>query len=320
MKERLDVAVIGAGAVGQVLAGHLTEKGHAAVLVARPGQLATLRRDGVRLAKEGGRERAVAVAVTDAIPTATILDAVFVATRGDQLGAALETLRASGARSKALVLCMPVWGPDPAYAIDGFDETWILFPGFGATLLDSGAIEYAFARRPSEIGPMRGPITPALQRVAAAIAESGVAITAKPDFGYRYTALSAVGGPFAVAVAESGFDVDALVHNRPLRRTSARAARECIELIEARTGRSLGIGPRILASVASLLLLLLGPLIARRAGRGRVAFILSHRKKVADQDRALLAELHRWGVDHGRDAPALAHLLRAAPEVHISLP
>jgi ketopantoate reductase len=304
---RLDVAVVGAGAVGQVLAGYLAASGHAVVLVGRPGQAGV--RGRVRLAAAGQPEREIGIRVEDALPTTSAFDAVFLAVRGDQLGPALDELRASGAHGRALVLCMPVWGPDPAHAVAGFDDTWLMFPGFGAKVLDSGAVDVLFARRPTEVGPMCGPVTTGLTRVAGALAAAGIPTRARPELGFRYTALCAVGGPFAVAIARSGFDLAQLVRNRALRRTAGRAARECIALAEARTGRRLGLGARILASIGSAWVGLISRLLARRAGRGRVAFILAHRRKVAGQDRALLAELLRWGSEQGRTAPALASLL-----------
>jgi ketopantoate reductase len=311
--EPLNIAIIGAGSIGQVLAGRLGAGGHTVTLVARPGQVTSLRRDGLRLVQADGAEQRMDVVVTDTLPTANAFDAVFLAVRGDQLAAGLDMLRASRATGGAVVLCgMPVWGPDPRYAVDGFDETWLMLPSFGAELSARGGIEYFFARRPSEIGPMQGPITAGVTRVADALTNAQIPTQAKAELGYRYVALSAVGGPFAVAIAQADFDLRKLSCNRKLRRKSVRAAKECIALAEARTGRALGVGPRLLASLVSPGLALVGPILAQKARSGRVGFILSHRRKIADQDRALLAELHQWGVDHGRESPALAGLLAPA--------
>jgi ketopantoate reductase len=303
----LRVAVVGAGAVGRVLAGHLAEAGHRVLLQARPGGGA--RSGGVRLAKKGCPERAVAVPGCEALPRGEAFDVVFIATRADQLPAALEQVRAAGVTGGALVLCMPVWGPDPAYLVRGFRQACLLFPGFGARVLASGTVEYEFSRRPTELGPLEGPPDADSKKVVRALAETGLPIVEKEAFGHRYTALTAVGGPFAVALAKRDFDFGALSADSELRTTAARAAAECLRLADLQAPGVVGQLPWLGAVVVSPLLAVVGPLLARRARQGGLDFLLGHRRKMAPQDRSLLRSMEAYGRDRGVPTPALSRLL-----------
>ena len=70
------IAVVGAGAIGTWLGAALARAGHDVALIARGAHLDAMRRDGVRVADEGGGDYVVRPLVTAVIKASDVLLAV----------------------------------------------------------------------------------------------------------------------------------------------------------------------------------------------------------------------------------------------------
>jgi 2-dehydropantoate 2-reductase len=303
------IAIVGAGAVGQVIGAKLIGAGHEVTLLARQGSAERLRAAGLRLADRRGRdelERPARVLETPAELAGIRYDALFVAVRADQLAPTLAALRAAGVEGEQLVLCTPIWGPDPAYALAGCKEQLVLVPGMLAGDDGSGVIRYRLVT--TRLGPLEGPVGTGVRALALALVEAGLPTEVEPDLGRGYVAQLAVLLPWALAIERTGFDLGALRRDRAIRATAAQASQEAVALAAERSG---GVSPwtrfaaRASSPLMTLVALFLAPLTRR--GWGKVAW--KHVQKIAAQDRQMLAELYRWAEARGSAAPALSALL-----------
>lgn len=86
------VAIVGAGAIGMLLAARLQETPADVTLVARPAAAETIRRDGITMVMPSGRVARRRVTVTDDAMAVGPVDMVFLCVKAHALGAALDTL------------------------------------------------------------------------------------------------------------------------------------------------------------------------------------------------------------------------------------
>jgi 2-dehydropantoate 2-reductase len=123
----LDIAVIGAGAIGQSISLHLALAGHRITLVARNERLAQLRRDGVVRT----RSQAAAVHAVDALDASRAYDLVCVTVLFDDLPAVVPQLQRSAARR--IVTLFNVFDVDRLRSVLLDDSRLLLgFPAFVA--------------------------------------------------------------------------------------------------------------------------------------------------------------------------------------------
>lgn len=130
------IVVIGAGVIGQVYGGRLAEAGHDVVLLARDQRADQLRRDGVRLIRDGIESRP-SVAIIDSVEAAGVRDLALVAVRADQVARALD-VAASAQVKQVVVMCNVGDAPDAPAARLGADRTLLSFPGIGGWADENG--------------------------------------------------------------------------------------------------------------------------------------------------------------------------------------
>ena len=107
----MKIAVVGAGAVGGLLAARLSEAGHAVSVLARGATLAALQGSGLRL-REGGAERRVAVQASDHPASLGQHELVIVAVKAPALAAAAPAIAALAGPSGTVMPAMngvPWW-------------------------------------------------------------------------------------------------------------------------------------------------------------------------------------------------------------------
>lgn len=191
------VAIIGAGAIGGLLAGTFTRAGADVVLIARGAQLAALKAAGLRV-RANGRDEHFALPVADDPAAFGRQDAVVIALKGYSIGPMLPRIA-------------PLLGPDTAVvpAINGipwwYFERHPRFPQGGrlecldpdgemARVLDSrhlvgcvvhaagevvepGVVALTTVAQPYFLGELDGAATPRLAALAASLREGGAQIT-----------------------------------------------------------------------------------------------------------------------------------------------
>lgn len=93
------IAIVGAGAIGMLLAARLQETPAEVTLVARPAATEAIRERGITMVMPTGRVTRRRVTVTDDAMGVGAVDIVFLCVKAHALGAALDTLT-------------PLMGPD----------------------------------------------------------------------------------------------------------------------------------------------------------------------------------------------------------------
>src|SRR6478735_1354787 len=93
--ERMDIAIVGPGAIGSTFAWQLARAGHDVTVVGRGARLADLEREQAIVRRDGQRTRVKVAASLDPVPA---WDLVLVTVLAPQVDAVLPLLRASAAR------------------------------------------------------------------------------------------------------------------------------------------------------------------------------------------------------------------------------
>lgn len=96
------VAIWGAGAIGGYLAARLSEQGHEITLVARPAQVETINRDGLRLISAGGATRTVRVKAVTSVEREP--DVILLTVKTQDLRAACEQVRDQTRRAPVVAM------------------------------------------------------------------------------------------------------------------------------------------------------------------------------------------------------------------------
>jgi 2-dehydropantoate 2-reductase len=174
---RAEFAILGAGAIGSILAAHLAHAGHSVVLIARGERASAVEREGLRI--KGLAELAVRVPVITDARQLEAADTLIVAMKTPGTEAALERLRHVRLESALSVQ-------------NGIIKDELLASAFGAArvlgaladtsgeLLPSG--EVLFTRNVSlPLGEPGGGISERARRVAGMIDDAGVRSRAVAD-------------------------------------------------------------------------------------------------------------------------------------------
>jgi 2-dehydropantoate 2-reductase len=133
----MQIAVLGAGAIGSTFAYHLAKAGHAVTVIARGARLAQLQSDGAIVLVSGERAD---VKVSATLEPGTAYDLVLVTVLATQVDAVLPALRASAAR--AVMLMFNTFEPlDRLRDAVGANRFVFGFPGGVFTLLVDGKIK-----------------------------------------------------------------------------------------------------------------------------------------------------------------------------------
>ncbi len=165
------VTVLGAGVVGQVYAGLLSEAGHEVTVVARGRHAEQLHARGVVLEREGRTQRPGCRIVTG-LAAARPVQTLVVAVRGDQLSSVQAEVAASAAPA---VVCMAT----PLDQRAGFerqvgtDRTVFAFSGIGGSIGEEGIVRYHIVRQQPttvDVATVRG------QEVAEVFASTGLPV------------------------------------------------------------------------------------------------------------------------------------------------
>jgi 2-dehydropantoate 2-reductase len=171
---RAEFAILGAGAMGSILAAHLARAGHAVVMLARGDRARAVARDGLRI--KGLSDFSVPVQVITDPSRLQAADTLIVATKTPGTEAALERLRHVQVGA-ALSIQNGVLKDELLAQAFGAAQVLGALADTSGELLPSG--EVLFTRNVNlPLGELAGGISERARRIAAAIDAAGVRSTA----------------------------------------------------------------------------------------------------------------------------------------------
>jgi 2-dehydropantoate 2-reductase len=163
----MNIAVLGAGAIGSTFAHQLARAGHAVTVIARGQRLAQLEQDRAIVLASGER---TPVTVHGRLDVAIPYDLVLVTVLATQVGAVLDTL--ANSRASAVMFMFNTFEPlTPLESAVGAARFSCGFPGGVFTLLVQGRIDPQ-VRRGTTVGDARW---------AEVFTEAGVPSVVEPD-------------------------------------------------------------------------------------------------------------------------------------------
>lgn len=196
----MKIAIVGAGAVGGVVAWHLARAGADVVIVGRAATVAAIQRDGLAVTWPDGSERVAIKATADAAAVGPC-DAVLVGVKAQDWPAILPVLRPLTGPETLIVPMLngiPWWytqgigGAFEGRRVEAVDADGLLGRGVPAGQI-IGCVVYMGAARgsPTDIrwnarkrlvlGEPRGAVTPRLQRLTATLNAAGMTADASDD-------------------------------------------------------------------------------------------------------------------------------------------
>ena len=174
---RTEFAILGAGAIGSILAAHLARAGHSVVVLARGERARVVERDGLRI--KGLSDFSIPVQVITEPARLEAADFLIVATKTPGTAAALERLRHVRVGA-ALSIQNGVMKDELLAQTFGAAQVLGALADTSGELLLSG--EVLFTRNVSlPLGELGGGISERAQRLAAMIDGAGVRSTAVAD-------------------------------------------------------------------------------------------------------------------------------------------
>jgi 2-dehydropantoate 2-reductase len=196
----MKICVVGAGAIGGLLAVRLAEQGHEVSVVVRGPHLAAIRAGGLKLLAEGG-ERVAKVRATDRIAELGIQDLVFLTLKAHQLGGVAPELKALTGPHTTLVTAqngIPWWyffkhgGPHEGTVLQSVDPGGIvaanvdvdrvlgsiIYPA--ADIVQPGVIRHIEGDRLS-LGEIDGSDTERLRAAAQVLRQAGFKVRISSD-------------------------------------------------------------------------------------------------------------------------------------------
>jgi 2-dehydropantoate 2-reductase len=174
---RADFAILGAGAIGSILAAHLARAGHSVVVIARGERARAVTQDGLRIT--GLSDISVRVGVVTDPNQLEAADTLIVAMKTHGTEAALERLRHLRTRS-VLSIQNGVLKNELLARVFGVDQVLGALADTSGELLSCG--EVLFTRNVMlPLGELGGGISERARRIARLIDEAGVRSTAVAD-------------------------------------------------------------------------------------------------------------------------------------------
>lgn len=229
----MNIAVIGAGAMGSLFAALLTEGGHAVSLYeARPDIIAAIDRDGILIERDGVT-RSVRVAVrsnTAVIPGAEL---VIVFVKAYQTAAAVAVVaQALADKGCALTLQNGMGNAELLAARLGPERVLAGTTAHGATLLAPGRIRHAGIGA-TTIGPWQVPAVGMAQEIAALFTAAGIATSVATEVGAVLWEKLLINAGINAVTALTGIRNGKVVDLEPARRVSTTAVLEGIAVARA---------------------------------------------------------------------------------------
>ncbi len=287
------ILVYGAGVLGSLYAGRLSQAGFDVTLLARGQRLEDLRRHGLLLLADGAEQpEQIPVQVTDRLDPDDAYDLVLVVVRKNQLESVLPALAASRRTPNVLFLVNNAAGPGRLVEALGAERVLLGFPGAGGQREEGGLVRYRLASgvQPTTIGELDGRATPRLAAVAAALRSAGlpVAVCRRMD-AWLKTHVALV-SPIANAIYLAGGSNYRLAETRDGLVLLVRAVKEGLQVLRA---LKVPITPPAYNVLALLPEPLLVAILQRRMGLPGVELVVTRHANAARDEMQTLAEEFR---------------------------
>lgn len=235
--DMMNILILGAGVLGSMYAGLLSEGGHDVTVLARGKRLAEIREHGIELQELGAQQpRTVRVAVIERLDEDASFDLVLVLVRADQLSGVLPILAASRGTPNVLFLMNNPDGPDAAVGALGAERVLQGFPCAGG-MREGRVVHYVRHRDgtpiPTTIGEPSGERTDRLTSIARAFEQAGLPVTIERNIDAwlkTHAALVLPGAPALRIVGGSNYD---LAEDTDTLRLVVAAIREGLRVVRA---------------------------------------------------------------------------------------
>jgi 2-dehydropantoate 2-reductase len=229
----VNIAVIGAGAMGSLFAALLAEGGHAVALYElQPAIIAAINRDGIRIERDGATRTAhVPVHASTAAVAGAELVVVFV--KAYQTAAAMTVVaQLLGASGRVLTLQNGMGNAELLAAQFGPERVLAGTTSHGATLLAPGRIRHAGVGT-TTIGPWPTGASSRDQEIAAAFTAAGIATTVAANVRAVLWEKLLINVGINAVTALTGIRNGAVVDLEPARRVSTAAVLEGLAVARA---------------------------------------------------------------------------------------
>lgn len=227
------IAIVGAGAIGCRIAGHLHDAGVPCTLIdGWPEHVQAIRRDGLAFERQGQTRHLPLQAFTLDAPPAGPFDLVFIATRGDQtegvLPLAVSLLDAEG----CIVSCQNGLNEDEIAQAVGTARTMGCSMIFGARLAGPGHLQVIEGPDQLRVGGLEGVPPWQVDRLARLLAPCGTVTRTDNLIGYRWMKLilNATGNPLLLL---SGLGGQGLHDDVVARKVMIGLVREILRVAQA---------------------------------------------------------------------------------------
>lgn len=201
------IAIIGAGAIGCRIAGHLLDAGIACTLIdGWKAHVEAIRQSGLAFERLGETRRLPLQAFSLESPPAGPFDLVFIATRGDQTAGVLPLAVSLLAGDGCIVSCQNGLNEDEIAQAVGPARTMGCSMIFGARLAAAGHVQVIEGPDQLRVGGLEGVPSWQVERLATLLAPCGTVTRTDNLIGYRWMKLilNATGNPLLLLTGLGG--------------------------------------------------------------------------------------------------------------------
>lgn len=227
----MNIAIVGAGAIGCRIAAHLAQQGTRCTLLDGWAEhVAAMNQEGIRMRQSNAAEVRLPVRAFhyDDAPQERF-DLVLLAVRSDATLTVLPLVQHLLADAGAVVSCQNGLNEEEIAQAVGVGRTLGCSMIFGARLTEPGMVEVLPGADTLRLGEMSGEVTPRLRAVAELLSPCGTVSFTPNLLGYRWMklALNATGNPLLLL---SGLTGEELHRREPTRRLIIGLANEVLSV------------------------------------------------------------------------------------------
>jgi 2-dehydropantoate 2-reductase len=230
----MKIAVIGAGAMGSIFGARFAESGHDVVLVDVADPLVTkLNADGVTIRAKDGSERVVQVKATTEPASVGTVDVVVFFTKCYHTASAAAAARPLVGADTVVASLQNGWGNGDVLAgVFGAEQVVVGVTYNSATVLGLAHVSHPGVG-PTLVGPFEGESTAGADRIAGAIAASGLEVEVVPAVRTEIWTKLILNAATLPTASLTGMNAGALTAHAGMRELVSETAREATAVARA---------------------------------------------------------------------------------------